>query len=123
MASLALPANGKYWLKRARLELSRTDGCDPALCAAAACDGTLLADVRIEDGRIRAVLPAGGAPCCCPGIDLGGGTVRPLPGTARVAPGAPADLLVDWPALGPLVLRAGAPGGPCDIPWPPNGCE
>ncbi len=69
-----IPANGKFWLKNAAL-----DGAPPA-------------DIRIEDGRIRAVLPAGEAPCCAPGLDLNGGAVRPLAADGRVAAGQPADL-------------------------------
>jgi hypothetical protein len=95
----------KYWLKRARVPLHTVDGADGLVADA---DGTALADVRIECGRIRAVLAAGGAPCCCRGVDLDGGAVRPL-AAGRLAPGAPADLVVDCGPGGRVVLRAGAP--------------
>ncbi|HYH17633.1 MAG TPA: hypothetical protein VD995_03345 [Azospirillum sp.] len=94
----------KYWLKRARVPLHAVD----ADGLAADADGTALADVRIEDGRIRAVLPAGEAPCCARGVDLAGGAVRPLAAN-RLAPGEPADLVVDCGPGGRVVLRGGAP--------------
>jgi len=71
-----IPANGKFWLKNAAL------------------DDAPSADIRIEDGRIRAVIPAGEAPCCAPGLDLDGGAVRPLSPGGRIAAGQPADLSV-----------------------------
>lgn len=71
-----IPANGKFWLRNA------------------APDGQPPADIRIEGGRIRAVIPAGEAPCCAPGLDLDGGAVRPLAPAGRVAAGEPADLSV-----------------------------
>lgn len=96
----------KYWLKRARVPVGVVDGAD----LAAGADGTALADLRIEGGCIRAVLAAGGAPCCCRGVDLDGGGVRPLDG-GRIAAGEPADLLVDCGPGGRVVLRAGVPDG------------
>ncbi len=97
IASLGrLPANGKFWLKRARVAAADLDldldldGGGPA----AGPDGTLLADLRVEEGRIRAVLPAGEAPCCAPGPDLGGAALRPLAADGRIGPGQPADLLL-----------------------------
>lgn len=76
-----IPANGKFWLKNAAL-----DGTPPA--------NIQMADIRIEDGRIRAIIPAGESPCCAPGLDLDGGTVRPLGPEGRIAAGQPADLSV-----------------------------
>ncbi|HYD70139.1 hypothetical protein [Azospirillum sp.] len=95
----------KYWLKRARVPVQAVDG---AAGLTADPDGTALADVRIEEGRIRAVLPAGEAPCCARGVDLAGGAVRPLAAN-RLAPGEPADLIVDCGPGGRVVLRGGAP--------------
>lgn len=106
-------AHEKYWLKRARVRLDRVE---PAGCglSAAPC-GTALADIRIEDGVIRAVVPAGHAPCCCRGVDLEGGSVRPLHATSRLAPQAPADLHVTHARGGEVVLIAGKPDGPCTL--------
>ena len=84
-----LPANGKFWLKRARI--------DPSHLPADVGGGTPFFDIRIEEGRIRAVLPAGEAPCCAPGLDLDGGTVAPLHENGRVGPGQPADLTLTMP--------------------------
>lgn len=84
---------GKYWLKRARIPLARLEGAPPgALCDG---EGFCLCDVRIEGGEIRAVLAAGGAPCCCRGIDLDGARVCPISPDARIVPGQTADLLID----------------------------
>ncbi|WP_051340686.1 hypothetical protein [Azospirillum halopraeferens] len=96
----------KYWLKRARIRVDRVTGAEPGLVTAA--DGTAVVDVRIEGGCIRAVVPAGGAPCCCRGIDLDGGAVHPLEDGGCIAPGRPADLRVEQ-AGGGLVLRGGRP--------------
>ncbi|BAI73962.1 hypothetical protein AZL_a04310 (plasmid) [Azospirillum sp. B510] len=70
-----IPANGKFWLKNARV------------------DGGLR-DIRIENGRIRALLPAGESPCCAPGLDLDGGDVRRMDGDGPVVAGESADLWV-----------------------------
>ncbi|HEY0837243.1 MAG TPA: hypothetical protein VGE72_25245 [Azospirillum sp.] len=102
----------KYWLKHARVPMDVVGGADGL---AADADGTALADLRIEDGRIRAVLPAGAAPCCARGVDLAGGGVRPLTAQGRLAPGAPADLVVDCGPGGQVVLRGGVPDD--------NGCS
>jgi len=83
-----LLANGKFWLKRARIDAAHLTGDTPA----AGPDGVLLADLRIECGRIRAILPAGEAPCCAPGLALDGGAVRPRTAHGRIGPGEPADL-------------------------------
>ncbi|MBP2315860.1 hypothetical protein [Azospirillum soli] len=84
-----LTANGKFWLKRAHI--------DPRHRMAEMGEGEPLFDIRIEDGLIRAVLPAGGAPCCAPGLDLDGGAVAPLHGQGRIGPGQPADLTLTTP--------------------------
>ncbi len=76
-----IPANGKFWLKNVALD-------------AAPPTGIRIADIRIEDGRIRAVLPAGDSPCCAPGLDLDGRILRPLTPAGRIEAGQPADLLV-----------------------------
>ncbi|WP_208852163.1 hypothetical protein [Roseomonas genomospecies 6] len=88
-----LTASGKFWLKRARIESSDLGDGMPHPGA----DGTLLADLRIEGDRIRAVLPAGEAPCCAPGLCLDGGPVRPRGACRGVAAGQPADLTVFLP--------------------------
>ncbi|WP_175429757.1 hypothetical protein [Azospirillum argentinense] len=85
-----LLASGKFWLKRARIASPDLgEGAPPP-----GADGALLADVRIEGDRIRAVLPAGEAPCCAPGLCLDGAPVRPRGGCTAVGPGQPADLTV-----------------------------
>lgn len=81
-----IPANGKFWLKNATLDGAPPDDLQMA--------GIRMADIRIEDGRIRAIIPAGESPCCAPGLDLDGGAVRPLDPDGRVAAGQPADLSV-----------------------------
>lgn len=99
-----LTANGKFWLKRARIDpLHRAlEGGDGG-----AGDGAPLFDIRVEDGMIRAVLPAGGAPCCAPGLDLDGGTVTPLHGQGRIGPGRPADLSLTSPDGRRLDMQGG----------------
>jgi len=89
-----IPANGKFWLKNATL-----DGAPPP--------GIRMADIRIEDGRIRAIIPAGESPCCAPGLDLDGGAVRPLAPDGRVAAGQPADLSVTLRNGRTAEMRAG----------------
>ncbi|CAO3450753.1 hypothetical protein [Azospirillum largimobile] len=70
-----IPASGKFWLKNALVH-----------------DG--LRDIRIEDGRVRALVPAGESPCCAPGLDLEGGEVCRLEDGGPVMAGDPADLRV-----------------------------
>ena len=103
-----LLATEKYWLKRARVCLAMVPDAAPELTARVAADGSVLADLRIEDGLIRAVLPAGGAPCCCRGVDLDGACVMPLEAGGSLRAGAPADLLIDRGLERRLVLRGGA---------------
>ena len=88
-----LMASGKFWLKRVLIEPSHLGDGTPRPGA----DGALLVDPRIEGDRIRAVLPAGEAPCCAPGLCLDGGPVRPRGACRGVAPGQPADLTVFLP--------------------------
>ncbi|ALG73677.1 hypothetical protein VY88_23030 [Azospirillum thiophilum] len=83
-----IPANGKFWLRNARV-----------------ADG--LRDIRIEDGRVRALLAAGESPCCAPGLDLDGGAVRPMAGDGPVAAGDPADLWVTLCGGRTVPMRAG----------------
>ncbi|WP_042689804.1 hypothetical protein [Azospirillum sp. B506] len=83
-----IPANGKFWLKNARV-----------------ADG--LCDIRIESGRIRALVPAGESPCCAPGLDLDGGGVRRMDADAPVMAGAPADLWVTLCGGRTVPMRAG----------------
>ncbi|CAO3433960.1 hypothetical protein [Azospirillum doebereinerae] len=84
-----IPANGKFWLRNAAL------------------DDSLPADIRIEEGRIRAVIPAGEAPCCAPGLDLDGGSVRALAPGGSIAAGFPADLSVTLCGGRIVEMRAG----------------
>jgi hypothetical protein len=93
-----LPESGRYWLKRARVALADLRDGDLAgrLAGDGGADGTALVDIRIEEGRIRAVLPAGVAPCCSPGVWLDGRVVRPA-GEGGLVAGACADLRIDWP--------------------------
>ena len=83
-----IPANGKFWLKNARVP-----------------DG--LRDIRIEDGRVRALVPAGESPCCAPGLDLDGGMVRRIDNGGAVAAGVPADLWVTLCGGRTVPMRAG----------------
>lgn len=85
-----IPANGKFWLKNARVP-----------------DG--LRDIRIEDGRVRALVPAGESPCCAPGLDLDGGMVRRIGDGdgGAVAAGDPADLWVTLCGGRTVAMRAG----------------
>lgn len=83
-----LLSNGKFWLKRARVDAAHLAPDTPAFGS----DRVVLADLRIECGRIRAVLPAGESPCCAPGLCLDGGRVQPLSGAGRIGPGEPAEL-------------------------------
>ncbi|PWC34334.1 hypothetical protein [Azospirillum sp. TSO35-2] len=83
-----IPANGKFWLKNARVP--------DALC-----------DIRIEDGRIRALVPAGDSPCCAPGLDLDGGAVRRLDGDGPVEAGGTADLWVTLCSGRTVAMRGG----------------
>lgn len=107
MSQIRLPANGKYWLKRARIRFAPPPGEAPAFAAGAGADGTVLADVRIEEGRIRAILPAGSAPCCSPGIDLDGGCAHSTSGAATLTAGGVADMEL-WMACGTsLLLESG----------------
>lgn len=88
-----VPANGKFWLKNAVL----------------AC-GTAV-DIRIEDGRIRAVIPAGEAPCCAPGLCLDGGAVCPLGLGQAIGPQQPADLLLTLANGRTVEMRGGQIAG------------
>ena len=98
-----LLASGKFWLKGARIESpDLAEGTPPP-----GNDGVLLADLRIEGDRIRAVLPEGEAPCCAPGLWLDGGPVRPRGGGGAVGPGQPADLTVILPDGARLELEKG----------------
>lgn len=83
-----LSATGKFWLKRARIDPSHL---------APGVEGGPLFDIRVEEGVIRAVLPAGEAPCCAPGLDLDGGAVAPLLENGCIGPGRAADLTLTTP--------------------------
>ncbi|MGQ9365235.1 hypothetical protein [Azospirillum sp. ST 5-10] len=99
-------------MKRARVPGDRIGGAAAGLVPQPG--RAVLADIRIEDGAIRAVVPAGGAPCCCRGIDLGGAAVCPLAEDGRIEPGRDADLRIDCPA-GQVILRRGKPDGVCAL--------
>ena len=110
-----LLASGKFWLKRARIDAPDLgEGAPPA-----GADGALLADVRIEGDRIRAVLPAGEAPCCAPGLCLDGAPVRPRGGCTAVCPGQPADLTVIFSDGERLEMEKGRVVQPVPPPDPP----
>lgn len=109
MPTMRLPANGKYWLKRARIRFDPPAADWPAFSQDAGDDGTVLADLRIEEGRIRAILPAGSAPCCSPGIDLDGGRARGTGGDRALVSGVPADLELSCPADARIILESGIP--------------
>ena len=98
----------KYWLKRARVCLAMISGTLPELAATAADECSVLADLRIEEGRIRAILPAGSAPCCSRGVDLDGACVVPLKAGGALCAGGPADLVIDHGPGRRVVLRGGA---------------
>lgn len=83
-----IPANGKFWLKNARVRDE-------------------LRDIRIENGRVRALVAAGESPCCAPGLDLEGGEVRRMDGDEPVAAGDPADLWVTLCGGRTVPMRAG----------------
>ena len=83
-----IPANGKFWLKAARVH-----------------DG--LRDIRIENGHVRALVPAGESPCCAPGLDLDGGEVRRMEDGGPVMPGDPADLCVTLCGGRTVAMRGG----------------
>ncbi|MBP2294468.1 hypothetical protein [Azospirillum rugosum] len=102
-----LLANGKFWLKRARIDAAHLAADSPAETPSAGPDGFLLADLRIEQGRIRAILPAGESPCCAPGLCLDGGSVRPLEADGRIGPGLPADLMLVTAEGERLIMQGG----------------
>ncbi len=83
-----IPASGKFWLKNALVH-------------------DALRDIRIEDGRVRALVPAGESPCCAPGLDLEGGKVRRMDDGGAVAAGDPADLWVTLCGGRTVPMRAG----------------
>ena len=104
-ALLRIPDNGRYWLKRVRLDASQLTG----VTFAPSGEGAVMADLRVEDGHIRAILPAGEAPCCAPGPEVCGGRLEPLDPDGRIGPGLPADLRLLLPDGVRLELRAGRP--------------
>src|SRR6478735_1438925 len=70
----AIPASTSYRLTNARSPLCLIEGAD----LAADRDGLALVDLRVEDGRIASILPAGTeAPEGGPRLDLDGGIVLP----------------------------------------------
>jgi cytosine deaminase len=70
------PGLDRYWLKDARVPACLLAGDPPG---PADRDGLVRADVRIEEGRVRCVEPAGTATPCAPGASLDGGIVWPCP--------------------------------------------
>lgn len=105
---MRLPANGKYWLKRARIRFDPPAADWPAFTQSAGDDGTVLADLRIEDGRIRAILPAGSAPCCSPGIDVDGGRAAGVGTGGPLTAGDPADLELSCSGGTRLRIKSGS---------------
>jgi cytosine deaminase len=65
-------AGSRYWLRNARAAAALVQGVE----APADQDGLLRLDIRIEDGRVAALAPAGSAP---DGVDMRGGQVWPAP--------------------------------------------
>lgn len=106
---MRLPANGKYWLKRARIRFEPPAEDMAAFTGGAGDDGTVLADLRIEDGRIRAILPAGTAPCCSPGIDLDGGRAESAGSGRALVSGGSADLELSCPGGTRIFVKSGVP--------------
>lgn len=106
---MRLPANGKFWLKSARIRFDPPEADRPAFSRGVGGDGTVLADLRIEEGRIRAILPAGTAPCCSPGIDLDGGRAEGAGGDVPLAAGNPADLELSCPGGARVRMKCGIP--------------
>ncbi len=106
-----LLSNGKFWLKRARIDAAHLAADSPPLGPPVGPDGALLADLRIEQGIIRAILPAGESPCCAPGLCLDGGSVvplnAPLNAGGRIGPGLPADLVLVTADGERLIMQGG----------------
>jgi cytosine deaminase len=69
----------KFWLKKALVPLCLLEDPPPEITAGADADGLAFVDLRIEHGRISAVVPGGTAPCCGPGVNLERGQVWPCP--------------------------------------------
>ena len=69
----------KFWLKKALAPLCLLEDPSPEVRAGADKDGLAFVDLRIEHGRISAVVPGGTAPCCGPGVNLERGQVWPCP--------------------------------------------
>jgi cytosine deaminase len=69
----------KYWLKKASVPLSLLADPPGDVASGVGRDGLAFVDLRIEHGKISAVLPGGTAPCCGPGVNLDGGQVWPCP--------------------------------------------
>ena len=69
----------KFWLKKALVPLCLLEEPSPEVRAESDKDGLAFVDLRIEHGRISAVLPGGTAPCCGPGVNLERGQVWPCP--------------------------------------------
>ncbi|MGE0255448.1 MAG: cytosine deaminase [Alphaproteobacteria bacterium] len=72
---LAVPSAGAYWLTDARVPAVLVDGAPAG--STADREGLLHLDLRIEAGRVAALLPAGTAPAGAPHADLDGGQVWP----------------------------------------------
>ena len=72
---LAVPAAGAYWLANARIPAILVDGAPAGSLPDR--EGLLRLDLRIEAGRVAALLPAGTSPAGAPRADLDGGQVWP----------------------------------------------
>lgn len=69
----------KFWLKKATVPLSLVEDPPPEVAIRAGGDGLATVDLRIEHGKVAAVVPGGTAPCCGPGVTLENGLVWPCP--------------------------------------------
>src|SRR5260221_4648 len=72
------PLGAAYWLRRSRLPLTFLARRE-RLAAGADSEGSALVDLKIADGRIAAIVPAGAQAGATPEFDLDGGMIWPSP--------------------------------------------